>query len=46
MIEKKAEDILNPSNFRPISLTNTTIKLIEKLIKVSGCPIFLKEIAF
>jgi len=34
MIGKKAEDIHNPSNFRPISLTNTTIKLIEKLIKV------------
>ena len=34
MIEKKSEDKHNPSNYRPISLTNTTIKLIEKLIKV------------
>ncbi len=34
MIGKKAEDIHNPSNYRPISLTNTKIKLIEKLIKV------------
>jgi len=34
MIEKKSEDKHNPINYRPISLTNTTIKLIEKLIKV------------
>ncbi len=34
MIEKKSEDKHNPINYRPISLTNTTIKLIGKLIKV------------
>jgi len=34
MIEKKSEDKHNPTNYRPISITNTTVKLIEKLIKV------------
>ncbi len=34
MIEKKADDRSNPKNYRPISLTNSIIKLIEKLIKV------------
>lgn len=34
MIEKKLEDKNNSTNYRPISLTNTTVKLIEKLIKV------------
>lgn len=34
MIEKKAENKHNPSNYRPISLTNSIIQLIEKLIKV------------
>jgi hypothetical protein len=34
MIEKKSEDKHNPTNYRPISITNTTFKLIEKLIKV------------
>jgi hypothetical protein len=33
MIEKKSDDRANPKNYRPISLTNSVFKLIEKLIK-------------
>jgi hypothetical protein len=33
MIEKKARDSHNINNYRPISLTNSIIKLKEKLIK-------------
>ena len=33
MIPKKHNDRHNPNNYRPISLTNTIVKIIEKLIK-------------
>lgn len=33
MIPKNQNDIHNPDNYRPISLTNSIIKIIEKLIK-------------
>lgn len=34
MIPKKHNDRHNPNNYRPISLTNTIVKIIEKLIKI------------
>lgn len=33
MIPKKPNDSHNPNNYRPISLTNTIVKVVEKLIK-------------
>ena len=33
MIPKKDDDLNNPNNYRPISLTNSIIKLIEKLVQ-------------
>ncbi len=33
MIEKKATDRNNPKNYRPISLTNCIIKIVEKLVQ-------------
>ena len=33
MIEKKDVDLIDPNNYRPISLTNSIAKLTEKLIK-------------
>ena len=33
MIDKKDTDRSNPKNYRPISLTNSIVKIIEKLVK-------------
>lgn len=33
MIPKKNDDLGNPDNYRPISLTNSIVKLLEKMVK-------------
>lgn len=33
MLKKKDDDVHDPNNYRPISLTNTIIKLLEKLVQ-------------
>jgi hypothetical protein len=42
MIPKKPNDAHNPNNYRPISLTNTIVKIAEKLIK-TRLTLFLEQ---